>query len=307
MDFFIIENDEQRGPFTLEQLSGMNIFADTPVWHEGLSDWTQASKIDELKDIVINISQPSKRSSMPPKWDSSKAGISQEVAKEPAESPKKPKKSHKALWLSLGAVAVLAIVLAVSNPNEEDHCREITSVTRSWVSEKIDDFEMNNLIGGVIKSISTKLIRSVVDDNVKVDNYVLFSIGYIDDGAEKTRVSFGILGNVFTFNKEQLDKKLEESMSKYIDSFMGLGDFFSFDGNIGDAIVDGIVDLIGGDLIGDGDHAEEAVPGDESVDSEESSESLFSMPSLKEGMLKEGAKMVIKEGADYLMDKVDDM
>lgn len=32
----------QQGPFTLEQLAAMNIDPRTPVWHEGLSDWTLA-------------------------------------------------------------------------------------------------------------------------------------------------------------------------------------------------------------------------------------------------------------------------
>ena len=73
MDFFIIENDEQRGPFTLEQLSGMLIFADTPVWHEGLSDWTKASEIAELKDIVITLVEPEKNNHIPPKWNGDEA------------------------------------------------------------------------------------------------------------------------------------------------------------------------------------------------------------------------------------------
>lgn len=295
MDFFIIENDEQRGPFTLEQLSGMLIFADTPVWHEGLSDWTKASEIAELKDIVITLVEPEKNNPIPPKWNGDEAQMQY-------ASPKKPKRSHKGLFWTLGVAAALAIILAVSNPNEEDHCREITSVSRSWVNETIDDFDMNNFIGGTIKFFSTKIIRNIVDDNVRVDNYGLFSIGYIDDGAEKTRVSFGILGNVFTFNKEQLNEKIKGIISE---NFMSFGDFFSFDGNIGDAVLDRITNIFEDDLIDSDDNNQDALPpSEDEVDDQESDISSF-MPSVGESLLKEGAKMAIKEGADFLIDKID--
>ena len=295
MDFFIIENDEQRGPFTLEQLNGMLIFADTPVWHEGLSDWTKASEIAELKDIVITLVEPEKNNPIPPKWNGDEAQMQY-------ASPKKPKRSHKGLFWTLGVAAALAIILAVSNPNEEDHCREITSVSRSWVNETIDDFDMNNFIGGTIKFFSTKIIRNIVDDNVRVDNYGLFSIGYIDDGAEKTRVSFGILGNVFTFNKEQLNEKIKSIISE---NFMSFGDFFSFDGNIGNAVLDRITNIFEDDLIDSDDNNQDALPpSEDEVDDQESDISSF-MPSVGESLLKEGAKMAIKEGADFLIDKID--
>lgn len=295
MDFFIIENDEQRGPFTLEQLKGMLIFADTPVWHEGLSDWTKASEIAELKDIVITLVEPEKNNPIPPKWNGNEAQMQY-------ASPKKPKRSHKGLFWTLGVAAALAIILAVSNPNEEDHCREITSVSRSWVNETIDDFDMSNFIGGTIKFFSTKIIRNIVDDNVRVDNYGLFSIGYIDDGAEKTRVSFGILGNVFTFNKEQLNEKIKSIISE---NFMSFGDFFSFDGNIGDAVLDRITNIFEDDLIDSDDNNQDALPpSEDEVDDQESDISSF-MPSVGESLLKEGAKMAIKEGADFLIDKID--
>ena len=219
-----------------------------------------------------------------------------------SQKAQKPKKSRKGLWWTVGIAAALTIILAVSNPNEEDHCREITSVSRSWINETIDDFDMNNLIGGAIKFFSSKIIRNIVDDNVKVDNYGLFSIGYIDDGAEKTRVSFGILGNVFTFNKEQLNEKIKGIIS---DNFMGFGDFFSFDGNISDAVVDGITSIIGDDILGNGDNNQDTVPSEDEVEAEERAEATFTPPSVSESLLKEGAKMVIKEGADFLIDKID--
>ena len=68
MEFFIIKNDEQQGPFTLEQLSGMSIMPDTPVWCEGMSDWTTASQVAELQQLVAyapRVDSPAEPPAMP--------------------------------------------------------------------------------------------------------------------------------------------------------------------------------------------------------------------------------------------------
>lgn len=313
MEFFIIKNDEQQGPFTIDQLREMAIDANTPVWHNGLDDWTSAANIDELRDLLKYspshtyneneiIEEPASVAT-PPQWNSRMAKAAENVAPRAT----KPKKRRTGLWVTLGVVAALAIILTITNPKTEDHSREITNVSRSWVTETVDNFNMNNLLGGVVKTASTWLIRSAVDEYVKVDNYVLFSIGYIDTGAEKTRVSFGILGNVFTFNKDQLGEKINEIISKYMQDAIDLSDFLSFDGdNISDALVNGIVDMIGDNIFGDRPRNNNSVaPNDDSAADNNSGSSL-NLP-INDDFLREGAKAIIREGADYLMDQVDDI
>lgn len=313
MEFFIIKNDEQQGPFTIDQLREMAIDANTPVWHNGLDDWTSAANIDELRDLLKYspshtyneneiIEEPASVAT-PPQWNSRMVKVAENVAPRAT----KPKKRRTGLWVTLGVVAALAIILTITNPKTEDHSREITNVSRSWVTETVDNFNMNNLLGGVVKTASTWLIRSAVDEYVKVDNYVLFSIGYIDTGAEKTRVSFGILGNVFTFNKDQLGEKINEIISKYMQDAIDLSDFLSFDGdNISDALVNGIVDMIGDNIFGDRPRNNNSVtPNDDSAADNNSGSSL-NLP-INDDFLREGAKAIIREGADYLMDQVDDI
>ena len=68
MEFFIIKNDEQQGPFTIEQLSGMNIMPETPVWAEGMPDWTTADKVAELQQLVAyapRVDSPAEPPAMP--------------------------------------------------------------------------------------------------------------------------------------------------------------------------------------------------------------------------------------------------
>ena len=51
MKYWIIINNEQAGPFELEQLSSMPIKPDTPVWHEGLPNWVPAAQVAEIRNL----------------------------------------------------------------------------------------------------------------------------------------------------------------------------------------------------------------------------------------------------------------
>jgi hypothetical protein len=46
MDFYVYLNGQQQGPLTKEQLQELNIAAETPVWYEGLKDWTPAGQAE---------------------------------------------------------------------------------------------------------------------------------------------------------------------------------------------------------------------------------------------------------------------
>jgi len=63
--YFLHNGTIQEGPFDNEDLRAKNISNDTPIWHEGLSEWTTAGKIEELKD-VLKLSPPPFKTSTPP-------------------------------------------------------------------------------------------------------------------------------------------------------------------------------------------------------------------------------------------------
>ena len=49
--YYVHNGSEQEGPFTLNELRTKNLTTDTPIWYEGLSGWTIAEKVYELKDM----------------------------------------------------------------------------------------------------------------------------------------------------------------------------------------------------------------------------------------------------------------
>lgn len=57
MKYFVFIKGKRLGPYTFCELKSKNIFNTTLVWKEGMKEWQQAKKIDELKEIIL-ISPP---------------------------------------------------------------------------------------------------------------------------------------------------------------------------------------------------------------------------------------------------------
>ena len=49
--YYIVENNQQAGPFTFEQLAARGITPETNVWTEGMTNWTPASQVSELQTL----------------------------------------------------------------------------------------------------------------------------------------------------------------------------------------------------------------------------------------------------------------
>lgn len=56
--YYYADNDQQLGPFTIEELRTKRLKKSTLVWTEGMQDWTTANEIEELKDILISEPPP---------------------------------------------------------------------------------------------------------------------------------------------------------------------------------------------------------------------------------------------------------
>ena len=51
-EYFIGIKNKNKGPFTLEDLKTLSVNGDTLIWKEGLLNWTKASELEELKDVI---------------------------------------------------------------------------------------------------------------------------------------------------------------------------------------------------------------------------------------------------------------
>lgn len=56
--YFTTDGETNYGPFTLDELKEQPLRHDTKVWYSGLSDWTDACRIEELTDMFESIPPP---------------------------------------------------------------------------------------------------------------------------------------------------------------------------------------------------------------------------------------------------------
>lgn len=54
MEYFVILNGNQAGPFPKEQLPYIGVRPDTFVWRQGLPEWVKAEMLPELADIFMS-------------------------------------------------------------------------------------------------------------------------------------------------------------------------------------------------------------------------------------------------------------
>lgn len=113
--YFLHNGIEQQGPFDIEDLKTKNINNDTPIWYEGLDNWTTADKIEDLKEQL--------KTTTPPPFNEPKKTpppIQKPTAETVTTNTPSKKESRNGLWVTLIIVAILLIVgglMVVNNPN----------------------------------------------------------------------------------------------------------------------------------------------------------------------------------------------
>ncbi len=61
MQFYLLIDNQRRGPFTLEQLVTEGLERDSLVWHTGQADWVRADQLPALADLMLAIPPPAPR------------------------------------------------------------------------------------------------------------------------------------------------------------------------------------------------------------------------------------------------------
>ncbi len=113
--YFLHNGTEQQGPFDIEELNAKKINKDTPIWYEGLDNWTTADKVDELKDLLRTMTPPpfGEPKKIPPP-------VQKSMPKTETITQPSKKKSRTGLWVTLSIVVILLVgggLMVVNNPN----------------------------------------------------------------------------------------------------------------------------------------------------------------------------------------------
>lgn len=69
MEFYILNNNEKEGPFSVEALAAKNLSPNTLVWAVGYREWKPAKNVPELNDVLYSTPpSPPAQPPMPKTW-----------------------------------------------------------------------------------------------------------------------------------------------------------------------------------------------------------------------------------------------
>lgn len=165
--YFLHNGAEQQGPFDIEELKSKNITKDTPIWYDGISEWTTAGNIHELKDIL---------STTPPAFE-------RKITTPPVQKPfaqqkvflDKPKESSsigRRLLIFAGIVVLVLIGIfvfkQVENQQHDDSKDTIRNNITSYVTVENNEYTYSKLGGISNLEITVTNNTEFLIDNVKV-------------------------------------------------------------------------------------------------------------------------------------------
>lgn len=251
MEFFIIDhNGQQAGPFSFDQLVQKGISPETLVWKQGMADWTPAWKVEELKAVLeaVEANQSNQSNQNVQKQEGVQQGFQQQGFQQGAnqqqdyqkaqqeayqqgfqqgaamnsnfqQQPKK-KTSHFAMKMVIGLIIFILAIFAITNPSADAHKEKVRTEASKAVEKAVGSTD-NNFFSQALRSVAKMMAGSVMDEAMnqlfEYHNYIVCSTGSVEFNGKQHTVSFGILGNVYTMNADDMVKALESADNLHIE------------------------------------------------------------------------------------------
>ena len=220
MEFFIIDhNGQQAGPFSFNQLVQKGISPETLVWKQGMADWTPAWKVEELRAVLeairANQQQAQQQDYQKAQQEAYQQGFQQGAAMNSnfQQQPKK-KTSHFAMKMVIGLIIFILAIFAITNPSADAHKEKVRTEASKAVEKAVGSTD-NNFFSQALRSVAKMMAGSMMDEAMnqlfEYHNYIVCSTGSVEFNGKQHTVSFGILGNVYTMNADDMVKALEEA------------------------------------------------------------------------------------------------
>lgn len=226
MEFFIIDrNGQQAGPFSFDQLVQKGISPETLVWKQGMADWTPAWKVEELKAVLeairANQQQAQQQDYQKAQQEAYQQGFQQGAAMNSnfQQQPKK-KTSHFAMKMVIGLIIFILAIFAITNPSADAHKEKVRTEASKAVEKAVGSTD-NNFFSQALRSVAKMMAGSMMDEAMnqlfEYHNYIVCSTGSVEFNGKQHTVSFGILGNVYTMNADDMVKALESADNLHIE------------------------------------------------------------------------------------------
>lgn len=235
MEFFIIDhNGQQAGPFSFDQLVQKGISPETLVWKQGMADWTPAWKVEDLRAVLeairANQQQAQQQNYQKVQQEAYQQGFQQGAYQQGfqqgaamhsnfQQQPKK-KTSHFAMKMVIGLIIFILALFAVTNPSADAHKEKVRTEASKAVEKAVGSTD-NNFFSQALRSVAKMMAGSMMDEAMnqlfEYHNYIVCSTGSVEFNGKPHTVSFGILGNVYTMNADDMVKALESADNLHIE------------------------------------------------------------------------------------------
>lgn len=222
MEFFIIDrNGQQAGPFSFDQLVQKGISPETLVWKQGMADWAPAWKVEDLKAVLEAIRANQQQDYQKAQQEAYQQGFQQGAAMNSnfQQQPKK-KTSHFAMKMVIGLIIFILAIFAVTNPSADAHKEKVRTEASKAVEKAVGSTD-NNFFSQALRSVAKMMAGSMMDEAMnqlfEYHNYIVCSTGSVEFNGKPHTVSFGILGNVYTMNADDMVKALESADNLHIE------------------------------------------------------------------------------------------
>lgn len=255
--FIIDRNGQQAGPFSFNQLVQKGISPETLVWKQGMADWTPAWKVEDLRAVLEAIEanqsnrnaqkqegvfqqqgakqQQSFQQGAKQQQDYQKAqqqdyqkaqqeayqqGFQQGAAMHSNFQQQPKKKSHFAIKMVIGLIIFILAIFAITNPSADAHKEKVRTEASKAIEKAVGSTD-NNFFSQALRSVAKMMAGSMMDEAMnqlfEYHNYIVCSTGSVEFNGKQHTVSFGILGNVYTMNADDMVKALESADNLHIE------------------------------------------------------------------------------------------
>ena len=107
---------------------------------------------------------------------------------------------------------LVAVILILTRPDKEQHKEAMMKAIEEYVDEEARVRLGDNALAKIGKGIVVKTAETALNSKLRENNYFVFNTTCVHLKGKDNTLSVGVLGMVFTFNKDTIHDKLEEAL-----------------------------------------------------------------------------------------------
>lgn len=107
---------------------------------------------------------------------------------------------------------MVAVLMTLTRPDKEQHKEAMMKAIEEYVDEESKDRLGDNVLAKIGRGVVVKTVETALNSKLRENNYFLFNTTSVHLQGKDNTLSVGLFGMVFTFDKEMIRDKLEESL-----------------------------------------------------------------------------------------------